>query len=153
MNETRLYRAIGKYGPFSNLFRRKILFEDREFDHSEAACQFGKPKDTVVAEWIISAPKPHLVADAAHSLLVFDIRADWNKIKVDRMRAVLFAKFTQHEDLKQLLLRTGDATLIEGSKTDAFWGAGKKGNGKNMLGLLLMETREKIIKMEEAKDD
>ena len=41
-------------------------------------------------------------------------------------------------------METGDAKLFEDSKSDAFWGTGKKGNGMNMLGLLLMEERERI---------
>jgi hypothetical protein len=31
----------------------------------------------------------------------------------------------------------------------AFWGIGKKGNGKNMLGVLLMEIRDKLSGMNE----
>ena len=60
------------------------------------------------------------------------------------MKSVLFAKFTQHEDLKAILLSTGNALLIEASKTDAFWGIGEKGNGKNMLGRLLMQVRDEL---------
>ena len=96
------------------------------------------------AEWLISAPKPHLCAMAAHGLMAFDIRPDWQAIKVDRMRDVLRAKFNQHEDLKQKLLDTGDAILVEDSKTDRFWGIGKKMNGKNMLGELLMKIRDEL---------
>lgn len=128
----------------SNLYRREIVFEGRTFRSSEDAYQYGKPKDPEVAEWLVSAPKPHLCAAAAHALFSWDIRPDWSKIKVDRMRAVLHAKFGQHEDLRQMLLDTVDAILIEESKTDPFWGTGAKGNGKNMLGLLLMQIREEI---------
>ena len=145
MHEIRFYRAIGKYGFLSNLYKRPIIFEGREFPHAEAAYQYGKPKNKEVAEWLVSAPKPHLCAAAAHALFAFDIRPDWHEIKVGRMRAVLQAKFDQHEDLRQLLIDTGDAVIIEDSKTDAFWGIGKKGNGKNMLGVLLMELREKFM--------
>lgn len=64
-----------------------------------------------------------------------------------RMRKVLRAKFTQHEDLKQLLLSTGEARLIESPKTDnavnRIWGE-VNGKGKNMLGVLLMELRSEL---------
>jgi hypothetical protein len=142
--EIRFYRATGKFGFLSNLYKRPIEFEFRTFTCSETAYQFGKPNDVKIAEWIISAPKPHLCAAAAHSLFAFDIRQDWNQVKIDRMRAVLRAKFTQHVDLKKSLLDTGNAILVEESKFDAFWGIGKKGNGKNMLGVLLMEIRDEI---------
>ena len=142
--EIRFYRSSGEYGFLSNLFKAPVEFEGRKFRSSEEAYQFGKPKDLAVAEWLVSAPRQHLCAEAVHSLLAFDIHEDWNSIKVDRMRHVLGAKFAQNPDLKERLLKTGDATLIEVSKTDAFWGVGKKGNGKNMLGALLMELRAKL---------
>lgn len=142
--EIRFYRASGQYGFLSNLFKRPMEYEARTFTCSEAAYQFGKPVKTEVAEWLVSAPAPHLCAAAAHALFSFDISPDWNRVKVDRMREVLKEKFLQHKDLQALLLETGNATLIEESKTDAFWGIGKTGKGKNMLGVLLMEIRDDL---------
>ncbi len=135
------YRASGSYGFLSNLYKRPLAFEGRLFRSAEDAYQFGKPKDPAVADWLVAAPTPHLVAAAAHALFVFDVTPDWNSRKVERMRDVLRAKFHQHQDLQEALLETGAATLIEVSRTDAFWGIGKKGTGKNMLGTLLMEIR------------
>jgi ribA/ribD-fused uncharacterized protein len=144
--EIRFYRATGKYGFLSNLFKTLLIFEHKAFPHAEAAYQYGKPKDKETAEWLILAPKPHLCATTAHALLSYDIRKDWDTIKVDRMKRVLHAKFFDNLGIRVDLLNTGDAILIEESKTDAFWGIGKKGNGKNMLGILLMELREEIRK-------
>ena len=143
-DEIKFYRASGKYGWMSNLFPAKIYFEKKVFSSSEAAYQYGKPKNKKIAEWIISAPKQHLIALAGHMLLGFDIIPEWSKIKIDRMRKCLFAKFTQHSDLKQKLINTKNAKIIENSKTDAFWGIGKNGKGKNMLGNLLMELRKEL---------
>lgn len=161
MSEIRFYRAIGEYGFLSNLYRmekgfyfpeeildgsNEIFRPSRYFGNSEAAYQFGKPLSLEVALWIVSAPKPHLVAMAAHGLFAFDIEPTWNQRKVERMRRVLALKFARSEQwtLAEKLLRTGDADLIEESKTDAFWGIGAKGKGKNMLGVLLMERRENL---------
>lgn len=144
IDEITFYRATGEYGFMSNLYKREVVFSGIKFRSSEDAYQFGKPKDKEVAHWIVSAPKPHLCAIAAHALLPWDIRPGWNDGKVERMKLVLCAKFTQHDDLKEKLLATGDAQLTEVSKSDAFWGTGKKGNGKNMLGKLLMELREEL---------
>jgi ribA/ribD-fused uncharacterized protein len=143
-NEICFYRACGPYGYLSNLYPAPVIFEGRSFRCSEEAYQFGKPNKKEVAEWLVSAPKPHLCAMAAHGLLVFDIVEDWNIKKVDRMKRVLLAKFDQNPTLAGYLLSTGSKILIEESKTDAFWGIGKKGNGQNMLGKLLMEIREEI---------
>ena len=139
----RFYRASGQYGFLSNLFKRSLKFEDRIFPASEYAYLFGKFKDEEAREWAMKAPKPHLISILAHGLFSWDIVDNWSKKKIDRMYKVLQAKFLD-EELKEKLLETGDAVLIEESKTDAFWGIGKKGTGKNMLGKLLMKIRNEL---------
>lgn len=62
------------------------------------------------------------------------------------MRKALVAKFTQHPELKTLLLSTGTAKLIEHTANDDYWGDGGDGTGQNMLGRLLMEMRERFAK-------
>ncbi len=142
--QIRFYRVDREYGEFSNLWPASIKFEEREFKNAEFAYQFGKFKDPVIAEWAMQAPKPHLVAILAHNLFVWDIVPNWTAIKVTRMENVLRAKYAQHEDLKTKLLATHPAILMEDSKTDNFWGLGKKGTGRNMLGVLLMKIREEL---------
>ncbi len=99
-----------------------------------------------VADWLVSPPYPRLCAIAAHSLPWYDVRPKWNEVKVERMRTVLGLKFDRKERcwLWRALLDTGEAVLIEASRMDAFWGIGKKGDGKNMLGMLLMQLREQL---------
>jgi ribA/ribD-fused uncharacterized protein len=162
MSEIRFYRAAGEYGFLSNLYLMgagfwlpdelgpdgEIFRVSKYFRDSESAYQYGKPAKQDVADWIVSAPKPHLCAIAAHGLFSWDIRPDWATAKVPRMRMVLKHKFDRCAQwtLAEKLLNTGDAELIEESKTDAFWGIGKKGTGKNMLGVLLMERRAELVK-------
>lgn len=146
--EVRFYRASEKpYGAFSNLYRREIEFEGEKFTTSEHAYQAGKARKPEVRKWLMEAPSPALLAMAAHGLYVWDINSDWSKIKFDRMKRVLLAKFTQHEDLKQLLLSTGTARLVESATVDnavnRLWGE-VNGVGKNKLGELLMEVRAEL---------
>ncbi|KVN85996.1 NADAR family protein [Burkholderia ubonensis] len=148
MDEIRFYRANEEpYGRFSNLYKRPIVFEGETFKTSEHAYQAGKARKPQVREWILAAPSPALVAMAAHGLYWWDIRSDWSKIKFDRMRDVLRAKFGQHDDLRELLLSTGNARLVESATVDnpvnRLWGE-VNGVGKNMLGTLLMEVREEL---------
>lgn len=152
IHEIRFYRSNEKpYGAFSNLYRRTIIFEDFEFSTAEHAYQAGKARKEAVRDWILSAPSPALVAMAAHGLYTWDIAPNWSKTKFERMRGVLRAKFTQHEDLKQLLLATGDARLVESATVDnavnRLWGE-VNGVGKNMLGVLLMEVRADLKALE-----
>ena len=69
------------------------------------------------------------------------LRRDWESAKLNVMREALLAKFTQHDELRELLLSTGDAKIVEHTENDSFWGDGGDGTGKNMLGQLLMATR------------
>lgn len=149
MKEIRFYRANEKpYGAFSNLFRRPIVFEERMFATAEHAYQAGKARRREVREWLMAAPSPALLAMAAHGLYQWDITPAWSRIKFDRMRAVLHAKFTQHADLADLLLGTADARLIETATVDnavnRLWGEVEGKGGQNMLGIMLMEVRDKL---------
>lgn len=74
------------------------------------------------------------------------IRKDWDQVKVEVMRAAVYAKFSQNPELAERLLATGDAELVENSPVDYFWGIGADGSGQNVLGKILMEVREKLIK-------
>ena len=62
----------------------------------------------------------------------------------DAMRTAVRAKFTQHADLKEILLGTGDEHLIEHTANDAYWADGGDGSGRNMLGRILMEVRAEL---------
>lgn len=146
------YRSNEKpYGVFSNLHRMPVFFEGREFPTAEHAYQAGKTAKKAVREWVLSAPTPSLVAMAAHGLYSWDIIPSWSKIKFSRMRDVLRAKFAQHEDLRALLLATGQKRLVERGTTNSavnrLWGE-VNGKGKNMLGILLMEVRDELRKKE-----
>lgn len=150
MEEISFYRASEKpYGVFSNLYKREITFEGEIFATSEHAYQAGKARKPAVKKWLMDAPSPSLLAMAAHGLYYWDVAPGWSKIKFDRMRAVLRAKFTQHDDLKEILLGTGDVRLVESATVDnpvnRLWGE-VNGVGKNTLGILLMELRSELLK-------
>ena len=148
MKEIRFYRASDlPFGCFSNLYRRPIDFEGCTYPTAEHAYQAGKPRRKEVRDWLMAAPSPALLAMAAHGLYYWDITPGWSTSKFVRMKAVLHAKFSQHQDLREALLRTGDARLIETATVDnavnRLWGE-VNGVGRNMLGTLLMEVRAEI---------
>lgn len=60
------------------------------------------------------------------------------------MRTAVRAKFEQHASLRNELLATADATIVEHTTNDAYWGDAGDGSGRNMLGIILMEIREEI---------
>jgi len=148
VDEIRFYRASEKpYGAFSNLYRREVEFEGECFATSEHAYQAGKARKPEVRKWLMEAPSPALLAMAAHGLYYWDVAPGWSTNKFGRMKDVLRAKFTQHDDLRALLLSTGEARLVEAATVDnevnRLWGE-VNGTGKNMLGVLLMEIRDEL---------
>jgi ribA/ribD-fused uncharacterized protein len=148
MKEIRFYRASDTpFGCFSNLYRRPVEFEGCSYPTAEHAYQAGKARKKEVREWLMAAPSPALLAMAAHGLYYWDVTPGWSTSKFARMKAVLLAKFSQHQDLRGLLLRTGDTRLVESATVDTpvnrLWGE-VNGVGRNMLGALLMEVRSEI---------
>ena len=49
-----------------------------------------------------------------------------------------------HDELRELLLGTGEEELAEAAPTDFYWGVGRDGTGQNRLGHLLMRIRAKL---------
>ncbi len=73
--------------------------------------------------------------------------AAWHNRSIAVMREVVNAKFNQNPDLKELLLATGHAYLVEHIPVkgrDAFWGDDFDGTGLNWLGGIAMEMRGNV---------
>ena len=109
-----------------------------KFPTSEHAFQAHKAMTLQEAEMIAAARTP---ADAKKLGATVKMRNDWPNIKVKVMEGILREKFTQNDKLRQRLIDTGDAQLIEGNTwNDKFWGV-CDGEGKNHLGVCLMNVR------------
>jgi len=68
----------------------------------------------------------------------------WEEIRIGQMEEVQMAKFTQHPELKEKLIATGDAELIYNNECgDEYWGV-FQGKGENNLGKVLMRVRERL---------
>ena len=72
------------------------------------------------------------------------LREDWEYVKDDIMRYAVYQKFKQNTMLKELLLSTDNLPIIEHNNNDSYWGDGGDGMGKNQLGHILMEVRNKL---------
>ncbi len=57
----------------------------------------------------------------------YPLRPDWDAVKDSLMRDAVRAKFAQHEDIREILLGTGDELLIEAALNDSYWGSGPNG--------------------------
>ena len=87
---------------------------------------------------------------------------EWTKYCRDIVKVGNYFKFTQNNDIKDRLLETDDALLVEGSPVDKIWGVGiqfdhphinniAKWKGKNYLGECLMFVRT-VLQQEDKKN-
>lgn len=141
MSEILFYRVNDPYGEFSNFSDYPFSDGERIWPTSEHYFQAQKFLDRDIQEKIRNIVSPMDAALEGRNRSN-PLREDWEEVKDDVMRFAVLEKFKQNPVLKSLLLSTGDATLIEHTTNDAYWADGGDGRGKNMLGLILMETRE-----------
>jgi N-glycosidase YbiA len=101
----------------------------------------GTPSHSEAKLAMARATNPHEVWGVGRA---FELRSDWEEVKVDIMRVAVRAKFSQNASLRALLLSTGDCPLVQLKLDDEFWGAGRDGSGCNMLGRVLMDLRQEL---------
>lgn len=147
MEPIHFYKVSEPYGAFSNFAPYPIDLGGNRWPTSEHYFQAQKFPGTEHEEAIRQERSPTIAARMGRDRQR-PLRADWESVKDDVMREAVRAKFTQHLELRALLLGTGDAELVEHTTNDHYWGDGGDGSGKNMLGRILMEVRT-VLRAEE----
>ena len=145
MGRITFYLQNKPYGYFSNFAPYAVYRKGKIWPTSEHYFQAQKFTGTHHEEEVRRAKTPNDAAKKGRDRSR-PLRADWEEVKDYVMREALHAKFTQHPDLKENLLATGAADIVEHTTNDSYWGDGGDGSGKNMLGVLLMELRENLRK-------
>ncbi|KAG8815395.1 hypothetical protein FRC19_001059 [Serendipita sp. 401] len=145
-NRILFHQKTTSYNEFTNFANYEIVYEGRVFPTSEhlfQASKFMKARPDI-AEYIrTSSARPSQAASLGRAYQAF-LRSDWSQIQIAKMDEILELKFTQHPELMQLLLGTGDAELVQDSSDDSFWGNGPDEKGRNELGRALMRLRRKF---------
>lgn len=130
----------GKYFFLSNFYEVPIEYDGIYYFNSEAAFQAQKTTDLKIH---------HVFADLNASEAKkmgrkVSLRPDWEQVKETIMYDICKAKFSQNISLKQRLLDTGNEELVEENNWgDKTWGK-VNGEGKNLLGKILMRIREEL---------
>ena len=146
------YSVSDEYGEFSNFAAYQIKLKGKSWPTSEHYFQGQKFQDAGHREEIRKAKTPMIAARLGRDRTK-KLRRDWESVKDSIMRGAVMAKFTQHDDLREMLLATGKAKLVEHTTNDSYWGDGGDGSGKNMLGRILMEIRDKLRDQENVPND
>ena len=74
----------------------------------------------------------------------YEVRSDWDIVKIPTMKLAVFLKFSQHRDLRYKLLCVDGEIIEENCWNDTFWGT-CEGEGDNHLGILLEAFRDRIV--------
>jgi len=107
--------------------------------------------DEDTAKLILNSTEPKEQKSLGRLVKNFDEK-EWNEVADNIVFNANLAKFSQNEDLKRLLLATGDKIIVECSPYDIIWGNGqnitdtlqtdeKDWKGTNRLGKALMKVR------------
>ncbi|WP_078598622.1 NADAR family protein [Evansella clarkii] len=137
-NQNNITEFNGEYHFLSNFYESPIVYNGIKYRNAEAAFQAQKQPERAHE----FSPLPPNEAKRLGRRV--KLRADWDHVKIGIMRDIVTAKFERNPYLKDRLLATGDATLIEGNWwNDRFWGV-CNGEGRNELGKILMELRTKL---------
>jgi len=132
----------------SNFYPRQIEYKKLIWPTSEHIYQACKAKTEEDFMRIREAVTPGQARKLGRKIA---IRPDWFNIRLEVMVGVVTLKFDQHIDLKQKLLNTEEAILIEGNFWhDNFWGdcyCRKCINikGLNYLGRILMGLKKSYV--------
>jgi len=129
-----------EYAFLSNFYDHQIFYIGHWFTTSEHAFQAAKTILDREIKLIQAAKSPGQAKRLGRKV---QLRHDWEAVKLQVMFDILWIKF-EDPDLREKLLATGNQPLIEGNNWgDKFWGK-VNGIGKNHLGIILMDVRQKI---------
>ena len=138
--EPAIERFSGRARFLSNFYPSIIEFEGQRYPTVEHAFQAAKTSDPKLRKRIREAGTPGTAKALGRKV---PLRQDWERVKLDVMLGFLRKKFG-HSMLRDLLLGTGTAKLVEGNTwNDTFWGV-VDGRGRNHLGRLLMQVRDEL---------
>ena len=137
----------GEYDFLSNFYLCVITLDDVDYSSVEHAFQAAKTDNADERRKVQLAPSPGRAKQIGRKVT---LRPDWESVKIGIIEDLVRQKFTRHDELRDLLLATGDAKLIEGNTwNDRTYGAvwsKKQGAwiGKNHLGKILMKVRAEL---------
>lgn len=162
-NTVHFYHSNKPHYEFTNTYAAKIYLNNHEWERSEHYYQAGKFDDPWKA-YNEGIDGQTALKDIGFGSLQKELRRDkylgqkakeiWENENLQRMINALWAKFTQNEDLKKILLDTKNKIIVEDAgKNDAFFGAGSDYKGTNHLGQMLMQLRDLMLVLKKYDND
>jgi len=139
------------YGWLGNMSPHRVKYEEKWWETTEALFQALRFEDEVIREEIRKAKSPMTakMKAKAHKVRAMRRIEPMSPVDLENMRLVLRLKLKYHPKLRQQLLATGDAVIVEdcSARSASPWGCQKQGGewvGENILGRLWMELRDEV---------
>lgn len=144
-------------GTFSQFYKCEFVVDGILFNCAEQYMMYKKAElfgDTEIAKQILKECKPGNIKALGRKVRNFDDEV-WIKTCKGIVYVGNLAKFSQNLKLRERLLNTKNAILVEASPRDKRWGVGlskhddkifdtKKWRGSNWLGEILMKVRSTL---------
>ncbi len=144
-------------GFLSNWYLSEFDIDGKKFSSMEQYMMYKKAElfqDWEAAEKILATDQVGKIKMLGRSVRNYEDTI-WNGVRQIVVYEGLLAKFGQNEELRRLLLDTGDAVLAECAVQDCIWGIGfsmkdkrrfvvEEWKGQNLLGYTLMKVRERV---------
>lgn len=144
-------------GFLSNWYHSDFSADGIHFSSMEQYMMYKKAvrfNDKAIAERILEIQDVSQIKALGRMVAGYDDNI-WSGIRQITVYQGLLEKFSQNDELKDKLLKTGNSVLAECAVKDTIWGIGlsmrdpdrlemAKWKGKNLLGYTLMMVRERI---------
>ena len=146
-------------GVFSNWYLSDFEVDGVKYTSLEQYMMHQKAvrfHDEEIAKEIMSTTDVAVIKGLGRKVRNYD-GSYWNGVRQVVVYRGLLAKFGQNEELKKILLDTGEELMAECSASDRIWGNGlsmhderrfnvAEWNGQNLMGYNLMLVREELRK-------
>lgn len=140
------YREFGELGYLANYSNYGFYKNGIYYKTVEHYYQSEKFDNVEIKNRIINAETPREAASIGRDRNN-KRKENFKDIKNDVMLEGLLEKFRQNKDILYKLIETRDEEIVENTVDEYYWGIGKDKSGKNVIGSLLMKTRD-ILKKE-----
>ena len=147
------WKPSGNYGFLGNWYFSPFIKNEIRFINNEQYFMWEKqqlfdPTNVALEKNILASAHPAEIRQLGRLVQNFN-QTVWDANKFELMKRGLLEKFSQNTALKNALLDTNAAILVEASPYDTIWGIGlneldakvKKWRGENLLGKALMDVR------------
>ena len=159
MNVICFHNPEEENGVFSNWYLSDFEVDGVEYTSLEQYMMHQKAlrfHDDEIAAEIMSTTDVAAIKELGRKVRSYD-GSYWNGVRQVVVYRGLLAKFSQNEELKRILLDTGNELMAECSASDRIWGNGlsmlderrfdvSEWNGQNLMGYNLMLVREELRK-------